>query len=141
MWFTKATLPAHSAHPKQTVWFHCVQAQTVKLTLESRSCGARSEGHRTWLRRTVRRRTEQPATTLRRRPRRRAVCRQLWKARRLENSNPQTRRAVLVLRRVDQTDMHDDATPLVTPGGQALYDLRARSTAAKERNGISLPVR
>jgi hypothetical protein len=28
---TRATLPAPSAHPKQTVWFHCVQAQTVKL--------------------------------------------------------------------------------------------------------------
>jgi len=27
----RATLPALSAHPKPTVWFHCVQAQTVKL--------------------------------------------------------------------------------------------------------------
>ena len=24
---TKATLPTPSAHPKQTVWFHCVQAR------------------------------------------------------------------------------------------------------------------
>ena len=28
---TKETLPTHFAHPKQTVWFHYVQVQTVKF--------------------------------------------------------------------------------------------------------------
>ena len=47
VWPTKATLPAPSAHPKQTVRFHCVQAQTVKLCVADCREGRKPHGAET----------------------------------------------------------------------------------------------